>query len=168
VLRQRQNLAVVDWDNWRENYDKMTDQEQKDFHDRCFQYFPNQRSYSFDSIVKFLCDADAFSVFEMGGWTGDLAKAVLEVNDKIQVWSNFDIFPREYPKLQTCKAEAEREMLAEEFGYNLDKYEGVDKRLLLRNCVVPEMGEYLLKMAIRRRENDMTVVQVSKGQGVLF
>ena len=59
-------------------------------------------------------------------------------------WSNFfkpSLFTTE--KLQTCKAKKERELLQEKFGFNLDKYTGVDKRLLLRNCVVPELGLHI-------------------------
>lgn len=30
------------------------------------------------------------------------------------------------------------------YGYDLSKYTGVDKRLLLRNCVEPEIGEHII------------------------
>ncbi len=31
-------------------------------------------------------------------------------------------------------------------GYDLSKYKGVDKRLALRNCVEPEIGQYILNL----------------------
>lgn len=33
-------------------------------------------------------------------------------------------------------------------GFDLSKYKGVDKRLLLRNCVEPELGKHILDWAI--------------------
>jgi len=35
-----------------------------------------------------------------------------------------------------------------EYGYDLSGYKGVDKRLLLRNCVEPSVGRYILDYAI--------------------
>ena len=66
-------------------------------------------------------------------------------------WNNFWIQDPDFEieKLETCKAEKERELLQEKFGFNLDKYSGVDKRLLLRNCVVPELGKHILDYAVR-------------------
>ena len=60
------------------------------------------------------------------------------------VWSNFPISDKEFPKLETAKHAKEKEFLQEQFGFNLDKYKGIDKRKLLRNCVVPEMGKHIL------------------------
>lgn len=34
------------------------------------------------------------------------------------------------------------------FGYDLSSYKNVDKRLVLRNCVVPELGKHILDLAI--------------------
>ena len=62
-------------------------------------------------------------------------------------WSSFYIPIIETPKLKTCKMEKEREFLQEFLGFNLDSYSGVDKRLLLRNCVLPELGLHILNMA---------------------
>ena len=33
-------------------------------------------------------------------------------------------------------------------GINLDKYKGVNKRLLLRNCVEPHVAKHILDLAI--------------------
>jgi len=56
-------------------------------------------------------------------------------------WSNFSIDKFIYTeKLQTAKAAKERELLQSKFGYDLDKYKGIDKRKVLRNAVVPELG----------------------------
>ena len=70
-------------------------------------------------------------------------------------WSNFRISNRAYPKMQTCKIAKEREFLQEKIGFNLDKYEGVDKRLLLRNCVLPELGLHILNESKRDIQPDL-------------
>ena len=60
------------------------------------------------------------------------------------IWSNFIISNREYPKMETCKKLHERVFLQKELGFNIDKYNGIDKRKLLRNCVLPELGLHIL------------------------
>jgi len=64
-------------------------------------------------------------------------------------WTNFLISDRAYPKMQTCKIREERKFLQEKLGFNIDKYEGIDKRLLLRNCVLPELGLHILNESKR-------------------
>ena len=59
-------------------------------------------------------------------------------------WSNFDITDADFEGLGTCKVAKEREFLQEKLGFNLDKYTGIDKRKVLRNCVVPELGKHIL------------------------
>ena len=59
-------------------------------------------------------------------------------------WSNFEIEDKEFESLRTCKVAKERLFLQEKLGYNLDGYKGFDKRKVLRNCVVPELGKHIL------------------------
>lgn len=37
----------------------------------------------------------------------------------------------------------------EMLGYNLDKYTGIDKRKIMRNCVLPEVGLHILESATK-------------------
>lgn len=68
-------------------------------------------------------------------------------------WSNFNIGGFTYAeRLQTNKAPKERELLQEKFGINLDIYSGVDKRKLLRNAVIPELGLHILNAARLKQE----------------
>lgn len=66
------------------------------------------------------------------------------------IWSSNNIKYKEFPKLGTCKVLKERVFLQEKLGFNLDKYTGVDKRLLLRNCVYPDMGLHILDCLINK------------------
>ena len=68
-------------------------------------------------------------------------------------WANFIITYRNFPVEKTCSVN-DRERLGKLFGFGtLDKYEGVDKRLLLRNCVLPELGLHILNCAMGKIEN---------------
>ena len=66
------------------------------------------------------------------------------------VWNNFTVYPREFPKFKTCKAKKERLVLSEELEFDLDKYKNIDKRLLLRNCVLPELGLHIFQEAFKK------------------
>lgn len=61
-------------------------------------------------------------------------------------WTNFEIPEKEFIKEKTCTVN-DRERLSKLYGINLDKYRGIDKRLCLRNCVLPELGKYILDCA---------------------
>ena len=61
-------------------------------------------------------------------------------------WTNFLIIKKEFPTEKTCTIN-DRERLSKLFGFDIDKYNGIDKRLLLRNCVLPELGLHILKCA---------------------
>ena len=64
-------------------------------------------------------------------------------------WSNFHISHKSFRRVGVSKTlRNEREVLQKEFGFNLDSYTGVDRRLLLRNCVVPELGKYILDSSL--------------------
>jgi len=63
------------------------------------------------------------------------------------LWCNFYVPFREFEQLETCKKLDERAYLQDKLGFNLDQYSGVDKRKLLRNCVVPEMGKHIFDAA---------------------
>ena len=58
-------------------------------------------------------------------------------------WSNKDLGQKEFPTEKTCSTK-DRERLSKLFDINIDKYTGIDKRKCLRNCVLPELGEYIL------------------------
>lgn len=61
-------------------------------------------------------------------------------------WSNFDI---KYKKLTNITFKtATVKAYEQKYGYDLSKYKGIDKRVLLRNCVSPEVGKYILDEAI--------------------
>ena len=73
-------------------------------------------------------------------------------------WSNFKITEKEFKVLETAKKLKEREFLQKEFGFNLDKYENVDKRLLLRNCVVPELGLHVFQCAFKEPQGILQLI----------
>jgi len=77
-------------------------------------------------------------------------------------WSNKELRPREFGKnrkfpkdtinLTGGKNEHEKQQvkrLQEKLGINIEKYSG-NKRLMLRNCVLPELGLYIFQEAIKK------------------
>ena len=58
----------------------------------------------------------------------------------------------------------ERVFLQEKFGFNLDKYSKVDKRKLLRNCVVPELGLHIFNSSLEKKytQNSLTKTAFNK------
>jgi len=70
-------------------------------------------------------------------------------------WSNFFISTKRTKKLETCKKLGEREFLENELGYDLSKYGGIDKRKCLRNCVIPEVGEFILNEYLDNQQKEL-------------
>lgn len=68
------------------------------------------------------------------------------------IWSNFKISAMEFETLETCRKHGEREFLAEKLGFNLDNFSGIDKRKVLRNCVIPEIGLHIFNSAFNKKE----------------
>jgi DNA (cytosine-5)-methyltransferase 1 len=64
------------------------------------------------------------------------------------IWCNFTIEQRDFEKLETCKKTGERAFLQDKLGFDVSNYRGIDKRKVLRNCVVPEMGLHILNNAL--------------------
>ena len=58
-------------------------------------------------------------------------------------WANFKI---PYKKFEARGSFDNIEQLAKKLGYDISKWKNVNKRLLLRNCVEPELGNYILQI----------------------
>ena len=74
-----------------------------------------------------------------------LIESVIEL-DRHKFWCNFEIADSEFvrPKLRA----AQIPQLQEAYGYDLSGYKLPNKRQVLRNCVLPEVGQHILKNAI--------------------
>lgn len=78
-------------------------------------------------------------------------------------WSNFKLGAVDVEPLETCKKEKEREFLEQRFGYDLSDYSGINKRKLLRNCIVPELGKHILDRAqdiIIKSDTEQTALEL--------
>ena len=67
--------------------------------------------------------------------------------DRHLFWCNFDIEKAEFvrPKLRS----AQIPQLQEAYGYDLSGYKLPNKRQVLRNCVLPDVGNHILKQAMK-------------------
>ena len=66
--------------------------------------------------------------------------------DRHKFWSNFDVNHRDFDRLKLRSAQIPD--LEEFLGFNLSNYKLPNKRQILRNCVLPEVGEYILNAAL--------------------
>jgi DNA (cytosine-5)-methyltransferase 1 len=88
-----------------------------------------------------------FCVENVISWYQPLIKP-REIN-KHYFWANFPI--REIDK-KSREHTAIIKTLEYRKGFNLDKYTGIDKRAILRNCVEPETGLHILNEAMNVKE----------------
>lgn len=67
-------------------------------------------------------------------------------------WANFIIHPKDFPPLS--KIQNDLGKLEKHFGFEIKKYEFLkgDKRILLRNCVEPELGLHIFQEAFREHK----------------
>ena len=85
-----------------------------------------------------------FSVENVVPYYEPLIKPTARI-DRHLFWANFEIPPFEIKtEWRTGKVANEKLLLEEKFGFDLSKYKGIDKRKVLRNCVVPELGQHIL------------------------
>ena len=75
--------------------------------------------------------------------------------DSHYYWTNFLIRPL---KKKSREHNATMDKLSERKGFNLDKYSGVDKRKILRNCVEPEVGKHIIDLAINPIQLQKTLI----------
>lgn len=62
-------------------------------------------------------------------------------------WANFEI-PKK--KFEARGSFDNTEELAEKLGYNITNWKNVNKKLLLRNCVEPEVAEYIMECLLNK------------------
>lgn len=62
-------------------------------------------------------------------------------------WSNFEISDKEFDKDNLRKAQIPD--LEKLYGFDLSQYKLSNKRQVLRNCVKPELGDYIFKEMIK-------------------
>ncbi len=67
--------------------------------------------------------------------------------DRHLFWSNFDIEPYEVSSKKKAHIHSEVPYLQEYLGFDLSRFVVDNKRQLLRNCVLPEIGLHILKQA---------------------
>lgn len=75
--------------------------------------------------------------------------------DRHLFWCNFDIEKAEFvrPKLRA----AQIPQLQEAYGYDLTGYKLPNKRQVLRNCVLPEVGKHILDNAFRKDKEEEVI-----------
>ena len=83
----------IDFDWWRRNYDRLSYDQHVEFYRKVAEAYPDQQHYNEPAIREFL-DGSKGSVFELGGWKGELAASVLPDFPGIPKWLNVEIAPQ--------------------------------------------------------------------------
>jgi DNA (cytosine-5)-methyltransferase 1 len=73
--------------------------------------------------------------------------------DRHLVWTNIKIEPKEFIREKLRSAQIPD--LERSLGYDLSAYKIPNKRQVLRNCVLPDMGEYILNSVLEELVNEM-------------
>ncbi len=66
--------------------------------------------------------------------------------DRHKFWSNFEIQKEKFERPKLRKAQIPE--LQDAYGYDLSEYKLPNKRQVLRNCVLPDVGKHILNAAI--------------------
>ena len=84
---------MIDFDAWRDNYDRLTYAEHVEFYRKVAEVYPEQQHYNEPAVRDFLAGSQG-PVLELGGWKGELAASVLPDFPGIPEWLNVEIAPQ--------------------------------------------------------------------------
>lgn len=76
-----------------------------------------------------------------------------QVRDRHCFWANFIIIKNKLKEEKESHEISQIPYLQDFMGFNLDKYTLPDKRQVLRNCVIPDLGKHILECARAKMEN---------------
>lgn len=89
--------------------------------------------------------------FFKGNWVVENVKTYYQpliyptfIIDRHYYWSNHFIFTVQFNDFFSKDKDSVPAMEIK-YGFNLDKYKSINKRQVLRNCVTPEIGKYILE-----------------------
>jgi len=82
---------VIDWDQWRADYHRLSFADQVLFYREAAAAYPEQASYDWAVVDGVLGSLDPGSVLELGGWDGGLAGRALAEHPWISSWVNVDL-----------------------------------------------------------------------------
>lgn len=77
------------FNKWRELYDDLTNEEQRDFANECEERFPTQTHFTKSNFETLFAGRKNVSVLEVGGWKGELAEHCIS-NYDIKYWRNIE------------------------------------------------------------------------------
>jgi hypothetical protein len=81
---------IILFDKWREEYDSLNHEQQRDFYNEIERYYPEQKSFTLSNYDYLFANYQDVSVTEIGGWKGELADYCLN-KYFIKSWTNFEI-----------------------------------------------------------------------------
>jgi hypothetical protein len=104
---------LVDWDQWRADYDTLDFAGQQSFYAAAGLAHPVQRHYNAEAATAFLELSGARAVVEVGGWDGALAADT--ITDRVESWTNLEICSTVTP---VCDDPRYEHVLLRDFPWN--------------------------------------------------
>jgi hypothetical protein len=86
-------MPDVDWDGWRRDYDTMSFAEHQAFSRLVYDAYPVQKHYCDQALRHCLQLCHATTVWEVGGYDGAAAQAMLAGNKDLRAWGNMELCP---------------------------------------------------------------------------
>jgi DNA (cytosine-5)-methyltransferase 1 len=121
--------------------------------------YPDMKMYQEIILLKYMCKDAKWCVENVLPYY-DYLIYPSQILGRHAYWANFYITPKKFStnnmiaghtkapdKLSSYRITGERQFLKKMTGFNLEKYTGIDKRKVLRNCVEPEAGLHILSCA---------------------
>lgn len=111
-------MKVAVFNGWREAYDGMSWQEQKDFYNKLVEAFPDQCTFHPEMSTRFFRNIPKKSwVMELGGLDGRTADFILKKNNQIDRWVNYEVCSiiENY-----CKDKRYKYFVSNDFPWKLD------------------------------------------------
>lgn len=101
------------FDQWRDNYNKMSLDEQIRYHNAIESQYPEQAHYTYPNVIKVL--QDNINVLEFGSWKADLAASALK-EFNIKSWAGIEICTAAILSTK-CKDERFKYILPKSFNW---------------------------------------------------
>ena len=112
---------MFDFNNWREKYDSYSFKKQGEIYNELEELYPEQICFTLPFVEGFLKNIEKPKILELGGYKGELAKDILECNDDIVLWHNYELSSNAIEK-NVCTDERYKPILLKDFAWNLDVF----------------------------------------------
>lgn len=143
---------TFNFNEWRNKYNSYSFEDHKKIYNKLEKLFPEQVCFTLQYVEKFISNIPKPKIVELGGHRGELASCILQSNDKILLWDNYEISSNAI-KNTICKDKRYNPILLEDFAWNLDIFESYN------TCILSHVIEHIKQKQLRRFFNRLINVK---------